>query len=315
VTSSPDVAEEASRTLRLRPFGSVLTVRTMADPVIAAVQQGLSRYPEGLAVGGELHVTVDVHPGEEGDPGWPDVSTDADADRLVIRCGSSRATVWFADGLAEVSLAEDLLPIADAVRLFVESAFTSVHVHHSRLVAVHSALVSRDGVGVMLRGPSGAGKSTLTYACLRRGMSITSDDWLYASARRPAGTFAGYPWRMLMTEEAAARFGELTGVATVPHPSEERAKIAIHPPDRQQVTLQDVDAVVILDRADRLSLRRLDPAEAAERFWADALPTERDHISDDWVAGLMARPAYMLSRGTSPADAARVLDDLAVSLR
>ena len=101
----------------------------------------------------------------------------------MVTCGSSHATVWYADGTAEMSLAEDLLQIPDAVRMFVEAAFTSVHVHHGRLVAVHSALVSRGGIGVMLRGPSGAGKSTLTYACLRRGMSITSDDWSYARPR------------------------------------------------------------------------------------------------------------------------------------
>ncbi len=303
------------RTLELRPFGSWLTVRTAADEVVAAVHEGLARFPEELDIGGTLQITVDVHPRGDMDPGWPDVSADIDAERLVIRCGSSRATVWFDSSVAEVSLADDVLPIADAVRLFLESAFTATHVYHSRLVAVHSALVSRGGVGLMLRGPSGAGKSTLTYSCLRRGMDMTSDDWVYAPARPPTRSFAGYPWRMLMTEEAAARFGELAERATVAHPSQERVKIEIHPPARQQVTLQGVDAVVMLDRGERLSLRPLDPADAAERFWADALPTERTHISAEWLDDLLKRPTYLLTRGTSPEDAARVLDDLAVSLQ
>jgi hypothetical protein len=120
---------------------------------------------------------------------------------------------------------------------------------------------------------------------------------------------------MLMTEEAAARFDELAERAPVPHPSEERVKIEIRPPHRQQVTLHGVDAVVMLDPGEQLSLRPLDPTDAAARFWADALPTERTHISTEWLADLLRRPTYLLTRGTSPEDAARVLDDLAVSLR
>jgi hypothetical protein len=312
---STDLTPVATGTRRLRPFGSSLTVRTIAHPVMDAIEEGLARYPEGLDIGGSLQITVDVHPSGDGDPGWPTVATELHPDRLLVRCGSSRATVRYADGVAEMSLAEDLVQIADAMRMFVEAAFTSVHVHHGRLVAVHSALVSRRGTGLMLRGPSGAGKSTLTYACLRRGMSITSDDWSYAPARLPARTFAGYPWRMLMTEDAAARFDELAAKPRVPHPSAERIKVEIRPPEHQQVALLDVHAVVMLDPDERLSLRALTPDEAAARFWANALPTEREHIGDDWVTDLMTRPAYLLGRGPSPEEAARALDDLAVSLR
>ena len=52
-----------------------------------------------------------------------------------------------------------------------------------------------------------------------------------------------------MTEEAAARFDELGPSPRVPHPSDERIKVEIRPPERQQAALQDVDAVVMLDRA------------------------------------------------------------------
>ena len=303
------------QTAHLRPFATALTVQTASDQVMAAVQQGLGRYTETLGIGGSLHLSISTHPAQQGDPGWPTVQADLNDDRLIIRCGSSLATVWFATGFGEMSLADSLLPIDDAVRLFVESAFTAMHVHHERLVAVHSALVSRDGIGLMLRGPSGAGKSTLTYSCLRRGMGITSDDWLYAAAQRPAGTFAGYPWRMLMTQDAAARFEELRDVEPVPHTSEEGCKIAIYPGEHQQVAVHDAHAVVMLDPGLHFSLQPVSVAEATDRFWAASLPTEREHISPEWARGLLDRPVYVLRRGSSPEAAAAALDDLAASLR
>lgn len=290
-------------------------MQTGVEQVIAAVQRGLGRYPQGLGIGGTVHLDIDVHPSSGGDPGWPSVQADLNDERLVITCGSSHATVWFSTGVGEISLAESLLEVDDAVRLFVESAFTAVHVHHARLIAVHSALVSRHGVGLMLRGPSGAGKSTLTYSCLRRGMGITSDDWLYAATQQPAGWFAGYPWRMLMTQDAAARFDELRDVEPVPHTSQEGCKIAIYPVAERQVPFQEVHAVVMLDPDPEFSLQPVSVAEATDRFWAASLPTEREHISGAWAKGLLDRPVYVLRRGTSPEAAAEALDDLAASLR
>jgi hypothetical protein len=52
-----------------------------------------------------------------------------------------------------------------------------------------------------------------------------------------------------------------------------------------------------------------------ERFWASALPTEREHITDEWVRALMNRPVHLLRRGTDPSTAAQALISLADSLR
>jgi hypothetical protein len=300
---------------QLHPFGSTLTIDTTITEVIKAIEQGLGRYPLALEIGGELTLSITAHDSESIDPGWPQVEAQLTADDLTIRCGSSVAIVRFDECRAEISLARNLLNVPDALRLFVESSFSAVHIHHGRLIAVHSALVSRGGVGLLLRGPSGAGKSTLTFSCLRRGMDLTSDDWLYAARAQRAGVFAGYPWRILMTEEAASRFGELDGIEPVPHTSAEGCKIAIYPDVQQQVALQTVDAVVLLDPDPVFSLRPVSVAEATERFWLAALPTERQHISDQWVAELLDRPTFVLRRGPSPTDAAEALDQLAMSLR
>jgi energy-coupling factor transporter ATP-binding protein EcfA2 len=216
-----------------------------------------------------------------------------------------------AEAVATITLSESLAAITDAVRLFAEAAFTSVHVAQRRLHAVHSALVVHAGAGLLLRGPSGAGKSTLTYSCLRAGMHMVSDDWVYAPAGRPVAEFAGYPWRMMMTREAAARFPELADVELVPHTSAEGWKVPVVPPADQRHATHRVDAVVLLDPSSELELRRAEPEEALQRFWDASLPVEREHLDPTWVDDLLSRPTHVLHRGTSPDAAARLLQELA----
>jgi hypothetical protein len=76
-----------------------------------------------------------------------------------------------------------------------------------------------------------------------------------------------------------------------------------------------VAAVVLLDPHPELSLTPISADEALERFWASALPTEREHLTDEWVRALMNRPVHLLRRGTDPATAAQALINLADSLR
>jgi hypothetical protein len=212
-------------------------------------------------------------------------------------------------------LPRSLCGVPDALALLAESVFTSLHVQAGRLYAVHSALVVRDGVGLLLRGPSGAGKSTLTYACMRRGMTVVSDDWVYAPADPTSRRVVGYPWRIMLTEPAAARFAELADVPTVPHTSEEQRKVRVTPPLAVQQVAADVTAVVLLDPDPVLSLQPITAQTAAQRFWAASLPTERDHLDEQWVQSLVQRPTYLLRRGADPDEAAARLDELAASLR
>jgi hypothetical protein len=294
-----------------RPLGSQLTITSNSEAVLDALEGTLGAYPETLAIGGSLVIDVQVVPDREGDPGWPAVGAEFDAGVMTVRCGSSYAVVHQHEGSAQIVLAESLASITDAVRLFAEAAFTSVHVAQGRLHAVHSALVAHEGVGLLLRGPSGAGKSTLTYACLRRGMSVVSDDWVYAAAGRRPHSLAGYPWRMMLTQEAAQRFPELAGIELVPHTSAEGWKMPIVPPLDRRHPEHRVDAVVLLDASPTLSLQPIDAEEARRRFWDASLPIERDNLPNDFVDGLLDRPTYVLHRGTSPDDAAQLLQELA----
>jgi len=298
-----------------RPMGVALRLRGAPAELMDAVDAGLGRYPADLGVGGSVQVTVTMHSDAAGDPAWPRVTSEDGPEELVIRCGSAVATLQYSTGEVRLELPVSLLHISDALRLFVESVFTATAVRAGRLYAVHSALVVHHGIGMLLRGPSGAGKSTLTYSCLRRGLQVCSDDWVYAPTHLPPGRFAGYPWRMMMTEDAAARFGELASQPTVPHPAAEGRKVPVVPDVSQQLATAHADAVVLLDPSPELALQRVGVDEALERFWAPALPTEREHLDEKWVLGLLDRPVFVLHRGGDPAAAAQALMGLADSLR
>ena len=297
-----------------RPMGVAVSVHSESPEMVTAIEAGLAQYP-AMGVHGSLRIDVAVHDDRDGDPGWPTVRPVDTAERLHIRIGSTTAVLDHGRGEARVSVSRSLCAVPDALRLLAESLFTAAAVRAGQLHALHSALVVHEGVGLVLRGPSGAGKSTLTYGCLRSGMTVCSDDWLYAPARQPAGRFAGYPWRMLMTEDAATRFPELAGVTTVPHPAAEGRKVPVHPPVAQQAVTAEAAAVVMLDPHRVLALRPLDAMEASERFWAPALPSERAHLATEWVAQLLDRPVYVLQRGTDPVAAVQCLAELAASLR
>lgn len=307
--SSPTVEREHTR--RFAPLGTTLTVSCPSTVVLDAIAGTLGAYPPSLSLGGSLHLQIDVVDDRAGDPGWPTVTAELSPGRMVVRCGNSSADVDQRRGTAHLVLARSLTGITDAVRLLAEASFTSVHVAQGRLAAVHSALVARNGTGLLLRGPSGAGKSTLTYSCLRRGMDIASDDWVYASTRLPIAEVAGYPWRMMMTQEAAQRFPELAGIELVPHTSAEGWKVPVVPPVERRHAVHSVDAVVMLDPSPELSLEPIDRDEASRRFWDASLPIEREQLQPRWVDALLDRPTYVLRRGTSPDAAARLLEELA----
>lgn len=303
----------SAETRSYEPMGVRLTVRSESLELLAAIEAGLARYPS-LGVVGEMAIEATVHAGEP-ESGWPRVQPTDGPDELTVRIGDSVAVLRDATGDVGMKLSAALCATPDALRLLAESVFTAHGVRSGRLHAVHSALVVHEGVGLVLRGASGAGKSTLTYSCLRAGMGVCSDDWIYANAQAPAGEFAGYPWRMLMTEDAAARFPELEGATTVPHPAAEGRKVPVYPPAAQQVVTAAASAIVMLDPSPQLALRELSVDEAHERFWAPALPTERDHLGGAWVAELLARPVFVLQRGTDPLTAVQRLAELAASLR
>lgn len=299
----------------LHPFGAAMHVTADRVDLLRTLDAALACMPSDAGAGGQLHVRLTTHPDAEGDPAWPEVSLSDAPDLLVLRCGSGSLTVDHATATAVIDLPESLAAIDDAVRCLVEGALSSMLIRSGRLHAIHSGLVvAPGGRGVLVRGESGAGKSTLTYACLRAGFGVASDDWVYAIPGRTAGHLYGYPWRMFLMPDTVRFFPELAVVEPVAHPSVDRWKVPVVPSVDRQVTSADVDAVVFVSPDPSGGVRPVDSADALARWWGSALPSERSDVPEAWVAELLGRPCFAVGRGEHPAATAEAIAQLATSL-
>jgi hypothetical protein len=296
-----------------RPFGVSLSVLADDQRVFNACGAALDRMDRHVGVDGTFTLTCTTGHDGAADPAWPRTGTSWDGTTLDVRCGSGRLFVP-GDGTAQLTLPPSLLAVPDAIRMFVEGAAWSFLIGSGRLHAVHSGLVETMGRGLLLRGASGAGKSTLTYAAMRAGFRVSSDDWVYGLAGRLPDRLWGYPWRMFLVAESIAHFPEVATITPVPHPGADPTKLPIEPPVARRRKSCSVDAVVFLDPSRESDIRRVWPDEARQRFWDPALPTERTDLPAEWVDELLDRPCFVLQRGTSPSDAVQLLQSVARSL-
>jgi hypothetical protein len=297
----------------VHPFGARVELAADDRRVLDAAGASLARHPRraGAAPGRTFRVRATTGADEPGDPAWPATTVRYADGVLTLRCGSGRLVADVAAERAELTMPPALLAVPDAVRMAVEGAVHTLLINGGHLHALHAGLVTLAGRGLLLRGPSGAGKSTLTYACLRAGGAVASDDWVYAVPGADPGALWGYPWRMFLVAEALGHFPELADRPCVLHPGADRLKVPIEPPVGRRRIGARVDAVVLLDPDPRLDLRPASATEAAERFAASALPTERDGLPPAFVAALLDRPCFVLQRGTDPNAAAMRLRELA----
>lgn len=74
---------------------------------------------------------------------------------------------------------------------------------------LHAACLTRGGRSVLVHGPSGAGKSTLTYAAVRRGYQVVSEDALQIAGD---GRVWGIPWQFQLLPDVPRFFPELAGL-------------------------------------------------------------------------------------------------------
>lgn len=75
-------------------------------------------------------------------------------------------------------------------------------------IAVHAALLSRNGRGVVIVGPSFAGKSTLATALWRNGWSLMSDDMVFIDTA--SGVASPAPRRVSLRFESRELVGDTT---------------------------------------------------------------------------------------------------------
>jgi len=294
----------------VQPFGTTVEITTDDERFVVAAHHAMSRYPAIAAMRGTFVIRATSLADAPADPAWP-VTEMREHDGLVqLSCGSGRMLIDLTSGRGDLSLPRSLLAIEDAARLFIEGAIWTWLIGTGRLRAVHAGMVGDGHRSALLRGASGAGKSTITYACMRAGMRVASDDWVYGAATRSTTALHGYPWRLFLVADAAERFAELRGRELVAHPGSDRWKLPVTPSPEQQMLSADPDAVVFLDPAPELSLRAVGKVEARQRFWSSALPSERERLGRRWVNRVLDKPCYVLQRGHDPDACAALLATL-----
>jgi len=194
---------------------------------------------------------------------------------------------------------------------FVESlAYLMLSQRH--IAMMHSALVARDGRGVMLSGGSTAGKSTLAYACCRAGWTFLSDDTscLLLASEEPIAL--GRPRRIRFRPDATRHFPELDRFTARARPT---GKIAIEvDPAELGVATADrarVETVAFLERGTGAPCaRRISGDEMIERLLAGMpLYGEVDEMHERAVGRLAPATALVL-RYESIEDGVKLLSAL-----
>jgi hypothetical protein len=188
-------------------------------------------------------------------------------------------------------------------------------------LALHAAVVARDGAALVLPGPSGLGKSTLTGALLARGWTYVSDEALVLPWE--GGDAVAYPRTLALSRWSADRLGvqgtaladevlvtpqDLGGGAAAPDDRFPVAGIALMErsgPSAERPVVAGVAADVVLrELLARCFNHYRDPARALSRL-ADLVATAR---TGRFVAGSPERTAHAVDDWWSGASYAATID-------
>ena len=192
------------------------------------------------------------------------------------------------------------------------------------LFAMHGALLSKNGFGLLVVGPSEAGKSTLTCALWQNGWTIASDDFCFiqgenkvwpaarrVSLRNGSRALLGEKvWQRIQNAPSSAPTSE----GWIFHPHEVDGKAGA--PERDAITIRAMLFLGRIDDADTKNeiaqAQRCNAARAAIKLlpYCTLLPRDDDEASAsphrvlDWgaalskIAPLAERvPLYSLERG------------------
>lgn len=247
--------------------------------VIECVQAAYGLFPVGRDTA-PLHLRVVVSDGPAPGPqsyrayrDWFHVVAGAE-NHLTCDLARREAVGFFTTGLVEDR---------ETFREGFLDAFTYMTLQRHWLTPFHAACVVIDGVGICLAGGSGSGKSTLTYAALKSGLGLLSDNSVHVLNANVGEGFRGNPARLRVRPSASALFPELRDM---PAGDVNRGKPFIAVPARelfpsQMATRAAAGPIVFLDRGDyaKATFSRVPAAEAFERLFADRNPAiDEPHV-------------------------------------
>lgn len=285
----------------LYPFGFPLQLESNSPDVVAAAAEGWGEYEQTfdappvrmcLGVTGRSHNPLPIESIIRSRENL--MSVVADANNFVM-CD-------FSSGFAFGWVTRDTAADHPLLRYRFLTAGGGALVEHRAFTALHGALVSRNGSGVMLAGDSFAGKSTLAYACARGGWTYVSDDAACFARERPDRFAAGDPYSIRFRPDAPTLFPELASHLPSVRPNGKIA-IEIRTRDLKLHTASGchVDHIVYLNReATRrpVSLRHISAERVLEDWskynvWGtDAVREERQRCHQHLLAASLWEMRY-----------------------
>lgn len=179
---------------------------------------------------------------------------------------------------------------------------------------IHAAAITRGSHAILLLGSSGRGKSTLSYAALRHGFHLLSEDVVYGSTAG-AVRFWGNPWRIHLLPDAPRLFAELSHVPTQLLTNGKR-KLVVNVTERfpQQISLwaNSVTPCLVQHHA-RMDSQLIPLAPDAIRQHLTQRPEsgyDLNPLSESLIAAISANGGYSLTVGRDVEGALELLHQL-----
>ncbi|MBV9768966.1 MAG: hypothetical protein JOZ32_05300 [Bryobacterales bacterium] len=203
---------------RFYPFGFPLELETNSAGVMAAASEGWNAFGQ-IFDQAPVRICLGVLEGS-GDLIAADVVFRSREHVMSIVADPENFMVCdFKHGFAFGWVTESTVADHPLLRYRFLTAAGTTLVEQRVFTALHGALVSRNGKGVMLAGDSFAGKSTLAYACARSGWSYVSDDGVFLVRGRNDRYAIGDPHSIRFRPDAPKLFPELANHLTTIRPN------------------------------------------------------------------------------------------------
>ena len=190
------------------PLGFPVEISTNSEAVLAAARESWGNFREEYSA---APIKVSITVTDDADDELPPRPRFRAHGHLMSVVGDPRNQMIcdFNTGTAVGWVTRQMAAKTPALRLHYLEPAAMLLLVTIYMAPLHSALVTKNGVGLALCGESFAGKSTLAYACARSGWTLVSDDGTFLIRDREGHFAVGNPYSVRFREDAKELFPEL----------------------------------------------------------------------------------------------------------
>jgi hypothetical protein len=235
--------------------------------------------------------------------------------RIQLRLNCLVGIIWVSKKDAKLAKPRDehLLKESLFLRLDLLLTLALASLPMAGYVCVHATCLSFQGRTALICAPSGVGKSTLTYACLKRGFQLVSEDAVFANAQPDLRFYGTGRWLRLL-EDVKCFFPELSALQPKRF-GNGKTKIELEVgaffPNATKAFAQP-DLLFFLERSgEDLQVRHISQTEAPKRFEViHPYETEPDAGVVGQLEAWVGNNAYVLQSGKTPQATAALLEQV-----